>query len=110
MSKDGVRINANEFDEKARDARPQQIFGRDFAERPRTAQCLCAEPPQIPEQHNAKEEFVDGRGVNAAVEWLSVVAADLRAGNQAVKEAHAPRDVRRYAVIAVPGNQTADPA
>src|SRR4051812_15962623 len=109
MSKDGARVDTDEFHKEPRNTGPQQIFGRDLAEGTRTAQRLCPKPPQIPEQHNAEEEFVDRCGVNAAVEGLSVVAADIGAGNEAVEEAHAPRNVRWNSIIPIAGDKTADP-
>ena len=101
MSKDGSRVDADELHRKARDARPQQILRRDLANGPRAAKCLRAEPPQVPEQQNSEKEFVNRRGVNAAIERLAVVAANLGAGNKAVEEAHSPGDIGRNTVVAI---------
>src|SRR5438270_3296752 len=107
MSKDGPRIDADELDRKASYTRPQQIFCGHFSERTWTAQGLRAQSPQIPEQENTEQKFVDGRRMDPAIKRLTVIATDFGAGNKPIEKAHAPWNIGRSTVIAVAGNQAA---
>src|SRR5437764_1221561 len=56
-------------------------------------------PPQIPKNQRPGHELVNGRGMNA-----------LSGGNQPVRKSHPPRQICGNSIIAITGDQAADPA
>src|SRR5260370_3440932 len=69
-----------------------------------------ATSPQIPEDQHSGQEFINGSGIDAAVCRPSLLPAGLSRRDQPVGKRHAPRPrpVRRFAVVAVTGDQAAD--
>ena len=92
-------IDADEFDQKTRQAGPNKIFSDDFSAGTRAQQRARAQPPEVPKNNHAHQEFVNRRGMDA-----------LCGRHQAVGKTHAPGERCGDAVVAIARNETSDAA
>ncbi len=98
-SPEHARIDADNFDEEARDAAEKQVDAEKFADVGFVIQPATADPPENPENYDGGEKFVDRRGMHF-----------LSGGDNSIGETHAPGQRRWNAVIAVTGDEAADAA
>lgn len=112
-SKKRARIEADEFDEEARNSRKNQVAAEDLPISLHGSFFGCSSrgpaPEKIGNQHPGNE-FVDGRGINAAIGGPAVLHASLGRGDNSVGKGHAPRPMpgSGHAVVAVAGEKAAD--
>ena len=94
-----LRIDAHELDQKPADSGKHEVQAGEPAYRLRPLGQL----PEQPEQHKREEEFVDGRRLNERIRRSRRHKCILR-------HVHAPRQRGVNAVVAIAGQQAADPA
>src|SRR5208282_278052 len=105
-----ARVDADNFHQIARDARQNQIAAENETFILRAAQKFAAQIPEKCANRAPGQEFVDGRWMHFTVFWPSPLNArpsGASGGHDAVGKAHAPRQRRGLAVVAIAGEQAA---
>src|SRR4029077_15337048 len=103
-------IDANELDEKTLQPEENEELAGNHAGSERMLDGAGAAAPDIEIDQHAGDEFINGRGMDAAIGRPSPLRADVSGLDQAVRKGHAPGDAGGGSVIAVAGDEAADTA
>src|SRR5882724_11665454 len=106
-----MRVDAEELDQKALNAEQDKKLPCNHAGPKRMLYRPRAAPPYIPADEHAGDEFINRRGMHRAILRPAVNRARAirpSGGNQTIRKGHAPRKVRRLAIVAIAGDEAAD--
>src|SRR5215469_13761425 len=98
-TKERSRIQADDFDQKSRNAGQNEICAEDSARRLVGFKKTAADAPQNKGDQHPRDELVERRRMNTLGRW-----------HHAVREAHAPGQTGRNAVVAVAAEEAPDSA
>src|SRR5262249_3968147 len=89
-------------------AKEDEKFAGNYAWAERMLNGARAAPPDVKVDQYAGDEFINRRGMDAAIRGRAPLWAGLRGRHQAIRKGHAPGQMRGASIIAIAGDEAAD--